>query len=102
MNDGADPAVSWRWHAGMAEKLRLPFGGADSIARSFSQAWQDIFVLAMLGGMRGGRYLEIGAQQPVRDSNTCLLERQFGWSGISVEIDPVHARAWDAVRPSAT
>ena len=48
---------------------------------------QDIFVLMLTGGKREGTYIEIGAFHSTDLSNTCVLERDYGWKGISVEID---------------
>jgi len=53
--------------------------------RSFSYQGQDLFVLEILGGMRGGYFLDSGASNGVRGSNTCLLESSFGWKGVCVE-----------------
>ncbi|GAA1390450.1 hypothetical protein GCM10009661_81780 [Catellatospora chokoriensis] len=52
---------------------------------SHSYQGQDLFVLAQLGGLRGGFFLDSGASDGVRGSNTKLLESQFGWSGICIE-----------------
>ena len=58
-----------------------------NVKGNFSQAYQDLFVLTMLGGKKNGRYLEIGANHPTELNNTWLLESEFNWQGISVEID---------------
>jgi FkbM family methyltransferase len=50
-----------------------------------SQYSQDLFVLDLLGGLRGGFFLDAGASDGVTVSNTLLLENAFGWSGICVE-----------------
>jgi hypothetical protein len=50
-----------------------------------SQFGQDAFVLDVLGGMRGGFFLDSGASDGVQSSNTHLLESAFGWDGICVE-----------------
>ncbi|MFF7358619.1 FkbM family methyltransferase [Streptomyces filipinensis] len=50
-----------------------------------SQYGQDLFVVERLRGMRNGFFLDSGASDGVRASNTRLLERSFGWSGICVE-----------------
>lgn len=55
---------------------------------SKSQAAQDIFVIAMTEGMRNGFYVDIGANHPVAINNTYLLESEFGWTGILVDILP--------------
>ena len=58
-----------------------------NVKGNFSQAYQDLFVLTMLGGKKNGRYLEIGANHPTELNNTWLLESEFIWQGMSVEID---------------
>jgi hypothetical protein len=50
-----------------------------------SQHGQDLFVLDVLGGRRGGFFLDSGAADGVAVSNTLLLETAFGWDGICVE-----------------
>jgi Methyltransferase FkbM domain len=50
-----------------------------------SQLGQDHFVLELLNGKRHGYFLDSGASDGVRVSNTVLLERAFGWRGICVE-----------------
>jgi hypothetical protein len=55
--------------------------------RSFAQAHQDLFVLAMLDGKRAGTYLELGSGHPFAESNTALLELDYEWTGLSWELD---------------
>jgi len=50
-----------------------------------SQCGQDLFVLEVLGGMRDGFFLDSGAADGIRASNTQLLEASFGWKGICIE-----------------
>jgi FkbM family methyltransferase len=52
---------------------------------SQSQYKQDIFVLTQLGFKRGGYFVEFGATNGLELSNSYLLEKQFGWSGILAE-----------------
>lgn len=70
------------------DKIRYEFTGIDKIKTNQSQAFQDLFVLMVTNGKIGGKYLEIGACQPIKDSNTYLLEKKFNWKGISLEINP--------------
>jgi hypothetical protein len=46
---------------------------------------QDLFILSLFGKEHKGTYLEIGANHPVTDSNTYLLETSFGWKGLGIE-----------------
>ena len=48
---------------------------------------QDLFILKVLDKKINGTYLEIGANLPIQDNNTYLLENEFNWTGVSVEWD---------------
>jgi hypothetical protein len=65
--------------------LLRPFKNAEKIKHNYGQSDQDIFVLSLLDGLENGTYLELGAGWPEHISNTALLERQFNWSGISID-----------------
>lgn len=67
------------------ESLKVKFNGASSIKRNFSQCYQDIFVLTMLDGKKAGQFLEIGCGSPFYCNNTALLEKSFGWQGVSID-----------------
>lgn len=59
----------------------------------YSTSNQDIFAY-QIGGLRGN-YLEIGAADAVRGSNTYILEREYGWNGISLELNKDrHLDSW--------
>lgn len=92
----------WHWEPALADRLRSPFAGATRVMKNHSQAFQDIFVLSMLDGLRHGRYLEIGAHHPVSNNNTHLLHTIYGWSGVSIDIDSAHASQWRRERPGST
>jgi hypothetical protein len=70
------------------DSLRFKFEGSENLVKNFSQAFQDMFILAATKGKRNGLYLEIGAQQPFYQNNTALLETKYDWDGISIEILP--------------
>jgi hypothetical protein len=53
--------------------------------RSYSDAGQDLFVILLHKSKKSGTYIEIGAQDPIKNSNTFLLESEFNWRGISFE-----------------
>jgi hypothetical protein len=57
--------------------------GAATVGHSYQG--QDRFVVQALAGLRGGYFLDSGASDGVRGSNTLLLESAYGWSGICVE-----------------
>jgi len=76
-------------------RLKRPFNGSDTIFHNYSESDQDIFVLSMLNGLRNGTYLELGAGWPEHISNTALLERNFGWSGISIDNLDEQKKLWE-------
>jgi len=52
----------------------------------YGQFKQDLYVATMVfPGKRNGFYLEMGAGDGIWISNTLLLEREYGWTGILIE-----------------
>lgn len=62
---------------------------SEMSTKSFSQVYQDKFVLKLIGP--NGFFLDLGAGWDAGqvNSNTALLE-EFGWNGISVDGNPSH------------
>ena len=58
----------------------------------FSQSGQDQFAYNISGS--NGTYLEIGAHDPIINSNTFNLEVKCNWNGISVEYDKSFKMSW--------
>lgn len=52
---------------------------------SLSQHAQDTFVVQKTNGKRNGFFVDIGCNDPIRFNNTALLEREFGWRGVSID-----------------
>ncbi len=52
---------------------------------SHSYQGQDLFVIEVLQGKMGGWFLDFGASNGMRGSNTLLLEKEFGWTGLCIE-----------------
>ena len=69
--------------------------------RSKSQIFQDLWVLHETKEQRGGFFVEFGATDGVSLSNTCLLETEYGWSGILAEPNPVWHERLHANRKAA-
>jgi FkbM family methyltransferase len=69
--------------------------------RSFSQLFQDLWVVHQTGGKREGYFVEFGAANGVELSNTCLLETDYGWSGILAEPNPIWHAALKMNRPQS-
>lgn len=81
--------------------LKFKFPGSEKIQENFSQAYQDMFVLSVTKGKKEGTFLEIGAFEASFISNTFLLEREFDWKGVSIDIEKSAQRSFeDAGRTS--
>jgi FkbM family methyltransferase len=64
--------------------------------RYFSQKGQDRWVIERAAaGQRNGYFVEVGAGDGRTHSNTFVLERDFGWTGLLIEPNPGFA---DAIR----
>jgi FkbM family methyltransferase len=61
-----------------------------NLEESRAQLLQDLFVLFTLGDKSGGYFVEFGATDGSSFSNTFILEKRCGWSGILAE----PARCW--------
>ena len=60
----------------------------DLKRQSVSQLGQDLWVLEQTGHKRGGFFVEFGATDGVLLSNTYLLEKKYGWTGLLAEPNP--------------
>jgi len=61
---------------------------------SSAQLFQDLWALWETGGKTNGFFVEFGAADGKRHSNTYLLEREHGWNGILAEPNPIF---WSAL-----
>lgn len=75
---------------GLLMELAMRHGAISDNAKS--QIGQDLFALYSLDWKRGGYFVEFGATNGVDLSNTFLLEKDFGWTGILAE----PAKIWHA------
>lgn len=80
------------------ENLKIQFPGSQDIDTNYSESYQDMFVLSMHNGKQAGTYLEIGGGNATYGNNTYLLEKDFAWTGVSLEIDTYLAATFKGVR----
>jgi hypothetical protein len=66
--------------------------------RSNSGQGQESFVLNVLEDKSGGYYVEVGSHHPRIANNTYILEKEFGWRGLAVEIDSHYAERYNKER----
>ena len=69
----------------LLDNYKYKFDGIDDIETNYSRHFQDMFVLSVLDGKREGSFVEIGSGHPELFNNTLLLEKDFGWRGISID-----------------
>ncbi len=65
---------------------------------TYSQACQDVFVRLMLNYKNKGIYVEVGAFDEIDHSNTYILEKNHGWSGVSLEIEAAAVKDFNLIR----
>ena len=70
----------------------------DHATASQSQIFQDVFALFVNGFAKNGYFIEVGTGDGELISNTYLLEKEFGWSGMVVEPNPVFLPSLQANR----
>ena len=78
--------------------LKYKFTFSENIKENYSQIYQDLFVLSMTDGKMRGNYLEIGSGDPIYGNNTYLLEENYNWSGISIDINQESYRIFNEKR----
>ncbi len=75
----------WRISLLLAITEESGFEASKFLPESKSQLYQDMFVLSQTCLKHGGYFVEFGSSDGVKHSNTYLLEKMFGWTGILAE-----------------
>lgn len=71
--------------------VNFPLFDFSKVLLSRSQIHQDLLALAFSSIHKGNPYfIDVGASSPEFFSNTYILERHFGWSGLLFESNPAH------------
>ncbi len=85
-----------------AKGLRWLAGRIDPWTNlSCAQEGEDRVLARFIGARRNGFFVDVGAFDPVRFSNTWILYQQ-GWHGINIEPSPEGARRLRRLRPRDT
>lgn len=66
--------------------------------KSFAQEGQDLILQSIFRDVKNGCYLEIGAYQPVKQSNTYAMYLN-GWTGVCVDGNNAYKDDWQKLRP---
>lgn len=65
---------------------------------SHSDMGQESFVLSTLKEKKNGYYVELGSGDPVSGNNTYLLETQYNWTGLAIDINKRLADKYNSMR----
>jgi len=65
---------------------------------SKSSDYQESFVLNMLDEKYNGFYVEVGSGKPIFENNTYLLESQFNWSGVGIDLNENNVYEYKKIR----
>ncbi len=83
------------------EFLRVKPDNMKNLTKNYSQVWQDIFALVVNDAKQNGTFLEIGGAQPCIGNNTWLLESEYSWRGLSIELEEELCNMWgNDIRPN--
>lgn len=66
--------------------------------KSTSDLDQESFVLSTLKEKRNGYYLELGSGHPLEGNNTNLLESDFGWTGLALDLNTSLVESYNRYR----
>lgn len=85
LNPSSKSSISLSIFLPNEERKFLKLIRSRSDLTSHSQLYQDFLPLFFLGAKADGFYVEVGVGNGVNNSNTYLLEKDFGWGGILIE-----------------
>ena len=68
----------------------------------YSQIGQDYIASSLLKEKKNGTFVDLGCAGPIWINNTYLLEKEFNWKGISIDINSGIPNLWNQERPNST
>ena len=66
---------------------------------NYSQYDQDLEVLKHTKNKKNGTFVDIGCYAPIDINNTYLLEKEYDWTGVSIDLNV--SEAWEKERPGS-
>lgn len=69
--------------------------------QSYSQLGQDLFVIEALKGKKNGTFLDVGCADFKNISNTYLLEKDYDWKGLAIDLVEANREGWQQNRPNS-
>ena len=93
MNAFIKKYIPSRWHYRISQYKKQFFGYT-----TYSQFGEDQVLLLLCKDIDRGRYVDVGAFDPYRYSNTFLLYKR-GWSGVNIDPNPEAIKRFKKKRP---
>ncbi len=78
--------------------LKELLGKSPDYFKSYSQEGEDMVLKRFFGKQRNGFYVDVGAYQPRKFSNTCHFY-ELGWRGINIDAMPGSMKVFMRERP---
>ena len=69
--------------------------------RSYSQSGEDMILNTILCDIKAGTYVDVGANNPIKQSNTQYFYEK-GWNGINIDAIPGSMKHFNRMRPRDT
>jgi len=82
--------------APLLEQLDERYGG-----ERFSMGVEEWFIRDFFSDTRNGIFVDVGAWDPIKGSNTYRLEKDFGWSGLAVDAIREFESKYTSIRPKS-
>src|SRR5262245_48855203 len=80
--------VTEKWETGPATRTSAKMNQClATVAATLPDGREQALVREFFAGVHSGFFVEVGADRPQQESQTCHLE-QLGWTGILVEPQP--------------
>jgi len=70
----------------------------EKLTETYAYQKNDIFVAEILKRKHEGVYVELGSHKPVEGSNTYLLEKNYDWTGLSIDNNSQFVNMFNDVR----
>lgn len=70
---------------GISEELMVTIAGIDNVSIHFGQSAEDASLMRFFYQQKDGFYVDVGAYDPTRYSNTFILHHFYGWRGINID-----------------
>jgi len=81
-------------------KIKL-FSHIKNVNMFFSQTGEDILINGLVQNKSNGFYVDVGAYDPIRFSNTYGFHIK-GWTGINIDANPESIKKFNKARPNDT